>query len=75
MILDSSSIRTRGWESQGYRFPTGIATNYEDGKTIEADTIWPGIATFSKISFFKHSVRPPKENCLIWFEFQFEESH
>lgn len=52
VILDSYSIRTRGGESQGHRFAAGV-TNYENGKTIEANTIKPRIATFSKISSLK----------------------
>lgn len=75
MMPDSWSIRTRGGKCQDYRFPAGFATNYENEKTIETNTIWPRIAIFSKISYFKQFCQAPKEYCLIRFGFQFEMSH
>lgn len=65
----------RGEKSQGYRFPAGVVTNYENGKTIEANRIWSEIATFSKISHAEHFCQAPKENGLMCFGFQFEMSH
>lgn len=68
VMSDSQSIRTGGGKRQDYTFPAGVATDYENGKTIEANTIWPGPATFSKILYFKHFVSGPKGKLfnMVW---------